>query len=60
MLASVGLMVVIVALTVLFAGQAIGQVKSLKYGVVIPLSGTAAPWGITNERAVEDSLHRHQ
>jgi len=46
-------MVVIVALPVFFAGQAMGQAKSLKYGVITPLSGSAAPWGMTNKRAVE-------
>ena len=51
-LTSVGLMVVIAALTVFFTGQAMGQVKSLKYGLVIPLSGNAAPWGIAHERGV--------
>ncbi|MCD6298828.1 MAG: ABC transporter substrate-binding protein [Deltaproteobacteria bacterium] len=30
-----------------------GGVKYLKYGVVTPLSGSAAPWGITQKRAVE-------
>ena len=52
-LISVGLMVVIIVLPVLFAGQAVGQVKPLKYGVITPLSGSAAPWGITQKRAVE-------
>lgn len=28
-------------------------VKYLKYGVITPLSGSAAPWGITQKRAVE-------
>jgi len=33
--------------------EAAGEVKTLTYGVVTPLSGSAAPWGITHQRAVE-------
>lgn len=42
-------------ITLIFASYAFaaGEVKTLTYGVVTPLSGSAAPWGITQQRAVE-------
>ena len=46
-------MTIILTISPVFVGHAKGEVKSLKYGVVTPLSGSAAPWGITNKRAVE-------
>jgi branched-chain amino acid transport system substrate-binding protein len=49
----VALAVAIVAMAPLSGGQARGEAEFLKYGVVTPLSGSAAPWGITQKRAVE-------
>ena len=37
----------------LASGQAMAGPEELVYGVVTPLSGSAAPWGITQKRAVE-------
>ncbi len=48
-----GFLALMLAICPLFVGQAKGEVKYLKYGVVTPLSGSAAPWGITHKRAVE-------
>lgn len=48
-----GCIAVMIAVSPIFGGQANAEVKYLKYGVVTPLSGSAAPWGITNKRAVE-------